>query len=266
MDLDAPIISGLRPGHRRGTASPVVVPAGHHSTHQRSPSVTPDIQLPSEQPSTRTGRTDTVKQQGKGKHFWAISNDCYLFRHWKNSWNQFVMSRVVHRPLPPHAVIGPGRDLSPVEITHLLQQIQVLLHLVSNFVLDSLNHLILHSKQVLLMMLLCLNQQPSRHKWRLSVNLQLQHPLWPSALIVVLLTSSSIIRRVMCFFFFFFCWLSKSFYYSLLVCIYPSTRIRHQLERLTLREDIVHSTIHLVGHWLSHVCCEKFIVLSLSQF
>jgi hypothetical protein len=38
----------------------------------------------------------------------------------------------------------------------------------------------------------------------LSVNLQLQHPLWPSALIVVLLTSSSIIRRVMCFFFFFF--------------------------------------------------------------
>ena len=69
MDLDAPIISGLRPGHRRGTASPVVVPAGHHSTHQRSPSVTPDIQLPSEQPSTRTGRTDTVKQQGKEKHF-----------------------------------------------------------------------------------------------------------------------------------------------------------------------------------------------------
>ena len=175
------------------------------------------------------------------------------------------MSRVVHRPLPPHAVIGPGRDLSPVEITHLLQQIQVLLHLVSNFVLHSLNHLILHSKQVLLMMLLCLNQQPSRHKWRLSVNLQLQHPLWPSALIVVLLTSSSIIRRVMCFFF--FCWLSKSYYYSLLVCIYPSTRIRHhKLERLTLREDIVHSTIHLVGHWLSHVCCEKFIVLSFSQF
>jgi hypothetical protein len=61
MDLDAPIISGLRPGHRRGTASPVVVPAGHHSSHQRSPSVTPDIQLPSDEPSTRTGRTDTVK-------------------------------------------------------------------------------------------------------------------------------------------------------------------------------------------------------------
>lgn len=61
MDLDAPIISGLRPGQRRGNASPVVVPAGQHSTHQRSPSVTPDIQLTSERPSARISRTDTLE-------------------------------------------------------------------------------------------------------------------------------------------------------------------------------------------------------------
>ncbi|KAI9557014.1 hypothetical protein GHT06_016810 [Daphnia sinensis] len=61
MDLDAPIISGLRPGQRRGNASPVVVPAGQHSTHQRSPSVTPDIQLTAEQPSARISRTDTLE-------------------------------------------------------------------------------------------------------------------------------------------------------------------------------------------------------------
>ena len=66
MDLDAPIISGLRPGHRRGNASPsmaiVVVSGDHHSSHQRSPSATPDMQLTSEQPSSRTGRNETVKE------------------------------------------------------------------------------------------------------------------------------------------------------------------------------------------------------------
>lgn len=66
MDLDAPIISGLRPGHRRGNASPsghmaIVVVGDHHSNHQRSPSATPDIQLTSEQPSSRTGRNETLE-------------------------------------------------------------------------------------------------------------------------------------------------------------------------------------------------------------
>ena len=103
------------------------------------------------------------------------------------------MGRIVHRPPPPHAVIGPGRDRSPVEITHLSQQIQVL-YTLFKFCANTLNHLVLHLKKVPLKMLLCLNQQLQRHNWRWSVNL-LQHPLWPSALIVVLLTSSSI-RRV----------------------------------------------------------------------
>ena len=57
MDLDAPIISGLRPGHRRGAPSPSVVVAGHHSSPQRSPSA--DIQLGASS-SDQSGRTGTV--------------------------------------------------------------------------------------------------------------------------------------------------------------------------------------------------------------
>lgn len=38
------------------------------------------------------------------------------------SWNQCVVSQAAHRPPRPHAVIGPGRDPSPAEITHLPQQ------------------------------------------------------------------------------------------------------------------------------------------------
>jgi hypothetical protein len=135
------------------------------------------------------------------------------------------MNQIVHLPLPPHAVTGPGRGLSPAEITHQSQQIQVI-YPRSGFCDGSINHLVLHLTKVLSKILPCPNQQPSRHKWRLSVNLLMQHPLWPSAVIVVLLTSSSIIRRV--------CFVGcQSRIIIVFLCIYPATRICHQLERLT---------------------------------
>lgn len=133
------------------------------------------------------------------------------------SWNQCVVSQAAHRPPRPHAVIGPGRDPSPAEITHLPQQQNQVFFNTTWIASDETIFLITLKSKVLSKMLPRLNRQPSRHKSRLSANLPMQ-PLWPSAAapIVAPLTSSSIIRRR-------FGCQKVVLLYSLLVCIYYPT-------------------------------------------
>ncbi|XP_046438523.1 protein goliath-like isoform X2 [Daphnia pulex] len=120
MDLDAPIISGLRPGHRRGTASPVVVPAGsHHSSHQRSPSVTPDIQLPSDEPSTRTGRTDTLEPMRRESSSSPSTSSSRRYWSWPRSFST--------RNNPPASTTESGvvEDATASEPTAVETQVEI---------------------------------------------------------------------------------------------------------------------------------------------